>query len=376
MKRKAVRALHTLGAFNPGGVETWLRQIVKHIGHERIEFDFCTFAPQPGIYDEEMEKLGAKVIRCPKTSNLLSFRQRFRRILRDGSYDAVHSHVHLFSGTILRWANVEGVPIRIAHSHTARDDRAYTLPRRQYCRLMKSWIQSYATHGLAASRDAAAALFGEEWQSDKRFRVLHYGIDLLPLKESVVKDDVRHELGLPPGAPVVGHVGRFVPAKNHRFILKIAAELIRQRPNLQLLLVGDGQLRGETEAEARSKGLLSNIHFAGSRTDILRLMRGAMDAFVFPSLWEGLPLTLLEAQAAGLPCVISDSVTPEIEILSGQMIRMSLARSAGDWAAVTLAALQKNRLDGDDALKGFMATDFCLQRNSSILLELYTGKYS
>lgn len=376
MKRKAVKVLHTLGAFNPGGVETWLRQIVKHMEREPIEFNFCTFTAQPGIHDEEVEKLGAKVIRCPKTSNLVSFRRRFRRILHDGSYDAVHSHVHLFTGMILRWANAEGVPIRIAHSHTTRDDRTDTLPRRQYCDLMKSWIQFYATHGLATSGDAAAALFGEEWQADRRFRVFHFGIDLLPFQEPVAKEDARHELGLPLGAPIVGHVASFVPRKNHRFILKIAAESIRQQPNVHFLLVGDGQLREETEAEARSKKILPNIHFIGPRLDVPRLMRGAMDAFIFPSLWEGLPVALLEAQAAGLPCVFSDTITPEVEILPGQMTRMSLSRSAGDWAGAILAALHQNRVDNHEALRSFRGTDFCLRRNSSILLELYSGNYA
>ena len=376
MKRGAVKVLHTLGALNPGGVETWLRQIVKQMEPEPIDFNFCTFAPQPGIYEEEVEKLGVKLIRCPKSSNLLSIGWRFRRILREGGYHAVHSHVHLFSGLILRWANAEGVPIRIAHSHTTRDDQPDTALRRQYCRLMKSWIQSYATHGLAASRTAAAALFGEQWQSDKRFRVLYNGIDLLPFRQPVLRDDVRREFGLPQEAPIVGHVGRFVPAKNHLFVLKIAVESIRQCPDVHFLLVGDGQLREEAEAEARSKGIASNIHFVGSRGDVPRLMLGAMDAFIFPSLWEGLPLALLEAQAAGLRCVFSDAIAPEIEILPGQMVRMSLSRSAGDWAAATLAALQQNRIDSHDALKGFLGTDFCLQRNGSILSELYTGKYA
>jgi glycosyltransferase involved in cell wall biosynthesis len=376
MKPTTVKVLHTFGALNPGGVETWLRQIVKHMEPERIELNFCTFGPQPGIYDEEVKKVGVKVIRCSRTSNLLYFELRFRRILREGGYQVVHSHVHLFSGMILRWAKAEGVPIRIAHSHSTRDDKPDTPLRRHYCRLMKSWIQSYATHGLATSADAAAALFGEEWQSDRRFRVFHFGIDLLPFQGPIVKEDVRREFGLARGAPIVGHVASFVPRKNHRFILKIAAESIRQRPDLHFLLVGDGQLREETEAEVRSKGLWSNIHFVGLRTDVPRLMRGAMDAFLFPSLWEGLPLALLEAQAAGLPCVFSDSITPEIEILPGQMIPMSLSRNAGDWAAATLAAVQQNRIDSQDALKAFNGTDFCLQGNSSILSELYTGNYA
>jgi len=372
MKQTPIRVLHTLGALNPGGVETWLRQILKCMG-PGIEFSLCTLGSQPGMFKDEVEKLGVKVLRCPKSTNLWSVGRRFRKILRDGGYDVVHSHVHLFSGFLLRWANAEGVPIRIAHSHTTRDDRPDTPPRRHYCKLMKSWIRSYATHGLAASEHAAAALFGEQWKSDKRFRVFYNGIDLLPFQENLVRDNVRGEFGLSPDVPVVGHVGRFVPAKNHRFLLTIADELIRQRPDLQFLFIGDGPLRCEMEAQSRSMGLASNVQFVGSRNDVPRLMRGAMDAFIFPSLWEGLPIALLEAQAAGLRCVFSDNITREIELLPAQMTRMSLSRSPGEWAAATLKTLQLHRIDNRDAVKGFIGTDFSLQRNRSILSEIYAG---
>jgi len=197
MAQRQIRILHVLGTLNPGGVETWLMHILRNIDRTRFHLDFCTFGAEPGLYASEAEKLGSKVSRCPKRANLWSFSRRFRNILREGKYDVVHSHVHLFSGTVLRWAKAEHVPVRIAHSHTSQDDRSDTLARRYYQTLMKSWIDGCATHGLAASRPAAFTLFGENWEGDGRFSVLHYGIDLRPFEEPVDQDEVRRELGIP-----------------------------------------------------------------------------------------------------------------------------------------------------------------------------------
>ena len=161
MIEKRIRVLHALGSMNPGGVENWLLQVLRHIDRRRFEFGFCTFGPEPGLLAPEAEGFGGKILRCPRDTNLWTFPRRFRRILRVGRYDIVHSHVTLFSGAILRWANAEGVPVRIAHSHTSNDDRPASHIRRYYQKLMKRWIDRYATHGLAASRPSAAQLFGE-----------------------------------------------------------------------------------------------------------------------------------------------------------------------------------------------------------------------
>jgi glycosyltransferase involved in cell wall biosynthesis len=219
MAQRRMRILHVLGTMDPGGVETWLINVLKYIDQDRLEFHFCTFGPKPGLFADEVQKFGGRMVPCPRGLNPWSFSRRFRNILREGKYDVVHSHVTLFSGVVLRWANAEGVPMRIAHSHASQDDKPNTLPRRHYRRIMKSWIDRYSTQGLAASRIAAAQLFGDDWEADERFRVLHCGIDLLPFQESAVRDEVRKELGLPLDVPIVGHVGRFVPAKNHSFLL-------------------------------------------------------------------------------------------------------------------------------------------------------------
>ncbi len=371
MAHRRMRILHVLGTMDPGGVETWLINVLRYIDRDQLEFHFCTFGPHPGLFAGEVEKLGGRMVPCPRGLNPWSFRRRFRKILREGKYDAVHSHVTLFSGVVLRWAQAEGIPMRIAHSHASHDDKPDTLPRRHYRRIMKSWIDRYSTQGLAASRIAAAQLFGKDWEADERFRVLHCGIDLLPFQEPAVRDEVRKELGLPLDVPIVGHVGRFVPAKNHSFLLKIFGELLKKRPDVHLLLVGDGVLRPEIEAQAKSMSLSGHVHFVGTRTDVPRLMRGAIDIFVFPSLWEGLPVTLIEAQAAGLPSIVSDTVTSEASVLCDRFTQLPLSVRSEEWAARAVDALQKGRAEAGSALQAIAQSDFCIQRSSSTLSSLY-----
>jgi glycosyltransferase involved in cell wall biosynthesis len=371
MAHRRMRILHVLGVMDPGGVETWLLNVLKYIDRDLLEFHFCTFGPKPGLFASEVERLGGRMVPCPRGLNPWSFRRRFRKILREGKYDAVHSHVTLFSGVVLRWAKAEGVPMRIAHSHASQDDKPDTPLRRQYRRIMKSWIDRYSTQGLAASKIAAAQLFGKDWEADGRFRVLHCGIDLMPFQEPAVRDEVRKELGLPLDVPIVGHVGRFVPAKNHRFLLEIFSELLKKRSDMHFLLVGDGVLRPEIEAQAKLMGFSTNIHFAGTRTDVPRLMRGGMDVLLFPSLWEGLPVTLIEAQAAGLRSIVSDTVTSEASVSRDQITQLSLSSRSEEWATRAVEVLQRGKAEAVSALQAVSQSDFCVQRSGSNLSSFY-----
>jgi glycosyltransferase involved in cell wall biosynthesis len=367
----AVRVLNGLGSMNPGGVETWLMHVLRNIDRERFHLDFCTFGDQPGLYAAEVEKLGSKVLRCPKGVNLWSFRHRFRRILREGRYDVVHSHVHLFSGALLRWAKAEGVPVRIAHSHNTRDGRPNTSVRHLYRKVMRSWINRYATHGLAASMPAARELFGEDWQSDSRFRVLYCGIDLKPFQLRVSREEIRTELGIPLEALVVGHVGRFDAQKNHRFILDIAGEILKRRAGTHFLLVGDGPLRYEVTMRARTMGFSDRMHFVGLRTDIPRLMLGAMDLFIFPSCYEGLGLVLLEAQAAGLHCFVSDGVPNEIAISTGSVDFLALSEGASYWASNVIQWLDEPRTCAASAIGLMSQSQFEISRSLAQLTSVY-----
>jgi len=202
-------------------------------------------------------------------------------------------------------------------------------------------IARCATGGLAVSARAAEALYGANWRFDPRWRLFSLGFE--PFREPVDRAALRRELGIPEDALVVGHAGRFVEQKNHRFFVEIAAVLARTEPRSHFLLIGDGETRAATVAAVRAAGLEHRFHLTGTRTDAPRLMAGAMDAFLLPSLYEGLPFVLLEAQSAGLPCVFSGNIAEESDVIPALVHRVDLADSPARWANRIVLALSAPR---------------------------------
>jgi len=335
VEKKSIRILHIVSGMDTGGVETWLMHVLRRIDRARFQFDFLTHTNKHCFYDDEIRSLGCRIICCMSSSRLWSYARNFRSILKEhGPYDVVHSHVHHFSGFTLMLARYFGVPKRIAHSHsdTSLNDGRAGFWRKFYLRSTKWLIRRNATIGLACSSQAATNLFGKDWNNNSRWRVLYCGIDLDPFESLVDRVEVRQELGIPSDAFVLGHVGRFTEEKNHDFLLDIFEEVIRREPNAYLLLVGDGPLRKAIEQKAQRLNLIGKIRFAGVRPDVPRLMLGAMDVFVFPSHHEGLPLVLVESQAAGLPAVISEAVPVEAIVIPGLIKTLSLKDGVAIWA--------------------------------------------
>ena len=170
---------------------------------------------------------------------------------------------------------------------------------------------------------------------------------------------------------MIGHVGRFLWAKNHPFVVKVAVALFQREPRACLLLIGDGPLQPEIEALVRTSGIADRVIFAGARADVPRLLKGAMDAFVFPSHFEGLGLAAVEAQAAGLPCVIATTIPEEIDVVPELIYRLPLDAPAELWAERILAAAATSRPAQEDALRAVCASDFEIQRSATRLLEVY-----
>lgn len=371
MAERQVRVLHVLGRMNPGGLETSLLHLVRNIDRQKFQLDFCTLSGQPGRYDSQVEALGFKVIPCRLGRNPLAFARRFRRLLREGAYDVVHSHVHHFSGAVLRWAYAEGIPTRITHSRNTEDGKPQTPQRRLYRYLMRSWIRRYATHGLAVSDAAAAGLFGDAWRADGRYRVLYSGIDLSAFESPTDHTKVRRDLGIAVGAPVVGHVGRFNLQKNHRFLLQIAVAFLKLRPQAHFLLVGNGPLRPEIERQTHKLGIHKHVHFLGIRDDIPQLLRGGMDVFLFPSFYEGLPRVLIEAQAAGLRCLVSSKVTEEVAVVPGSVLFADLSAGLELWATQLDQLLRIGRVPENTALEKMKESPFSIRTSTETLCELY-----
>jgi glycosyltransferase involved in cell wall biosynthesis len=303
--------------------------------------DFLVHSAKPCAYDEEIRALGCRVIPCTKPSRAWSYPGNFLRALAThGPYDVVHSHVHAFSGYVLRLAHRAGVRGRIAHGHSDSRARRRRLPalRRVYLAAALREIRRHATAGLAASPGAAESLFGPFWRAQPGRRVLCYGCDFAPFRQPIDRQAVRNQLGFGPDHLVIGHVGRFCEPKNHVFWIDVAAEAALREPRARFLLVGDGPLRSAVEQRVAQLGLAPRFRFTGVRADVPRLLRGAMDVMLFPSLWEGLPLAIIEAQAAGLCSVVSPAVCEEAIVAEPLVRRLSLQQPAAAWARAALAA--------------------------------------
>jgi glycosyltransferase involved in cell wall biosynthesis len=343
-------------------VETWLMDLVRLLDRRAWQFDFCTLGPQPGRYASRAEALRCRVRTCPRGPG---FAKRLYTLVGDG-YDIVHSHVHHFSAVVLAVARAAGAPVRIAHSHNTSDGHNTAVVRRTYRAAAGAGLRGAATHGLACTAAAAAALFGTAWRR-RRIGVLPYGTAPPPEPPA----GLRGQLGLD-GAPVAGHAGRFEPQKNHRFLLDVAACVHLLRPDVRWLLAGDGPLRPEMEARARALGLRDVVSFSGLREDVPALMTGVMDAFVLPSLWEGLPVALLEAQSAGLPVLASTAVPPEAAVSADAVEFLPLASGPKVWADRLLARLARGRLPLGQAASQMTAAGFTIEQSLERLLEYYT----
>ncbi|BAZ68531.1 MAG: glycosyltransferase family 1 protein [Pelatocladus maniniholoensis HA4357-MV3] len=377
-KQYPIRILHVVGGMNQGGLETWLMHILRHIDRDRFHIDFLVHTIQPCAYDDEIRSLGSQIIPCVHPSRPWLYAHNFQRILNEyGSYDIVHSHVHHFSGYVLRLAQQAGVAVRIAHSHIDSSplETQAAWYRRLYLTLMKSLIAHHATLGLGCSQIAIVDLFGSAWKSDPRWQLLCYGIDLTPFQAFIDVVDVRVNFGIPTNAFVIGHVGRFHKQKNHQFLIEIFAELAKREPQAYLLLVGEGLLRPTIEQQVMQLGLGKQVIFVGRHSDVPKLMLGAMDVFLLPSLSEGLPMVGIEAQAAGLPLILSDVITDEINKIKPLIQKISLSQSVKVWSDAVLAARNfKARITQTDSIAVLKNSEFNISYSVKALTKIYVDE--
>ncbi|MCC7343170.1 MAG: glycosyltransferase [Bryobacterales bacterium] len=341
------RVLHVTSALDPGGIETWLGRLLAIPEGRPLVEGVAVLSPREGLLAPYFRECGVPIHCVPPSRNPLRFVLDLASMLRQtGPWDVVHSHVYRRSALVHLASILARIPVRVTHSHNTRgQETASHSPLRGLLALGATWWINAISHvRISCSLDAAVSLFHRGALNDRDLLCMPCGMDIDGFLRSAEPPVSRSSLRIPWGATVIGHVGRFMPQKNHEFLLRAAAEAIRENPRLHLLLVGDGPLRGEMEALASSLGIEGNVSFTGNRLDVPSLMRHAMDCFFLPSLWEGLGIVALEAQALGLPCLLSDAVPMEANRLPHRNRVFPLSASPRDAARALLSLADSTTL--------------------------------
>lgn len=304
-----IRVCEFVGNMSGGGVEAVVMNYYHHVDRSKVQFDFVVTESSTIVPREEMEALGARVFTVPAYTNLSAFRKASYELFKaHPEWRIVHAHMNALNVFPLKEAARAGVPVRISHSHSTAG-RGETVKNAAKA-ILKTKANRYPTQRFACSRFAGEWLFGK----DVPFEVVYNAIDLGRFFfNAPARARVRASLGLVGNRFVIGHVGRFTPQKNHRYLLEAFSRAAKKRDNLVLLCVGSGEAEAHAESWVAERGLESRVRFLGQRDDVSDLYQ-AFDAFVLPSLYEGLCLVGVEAQAAGLPCVLSDRITREVDV--------------------------------------------------------------
>lgn len=371
------RILHIMGGMHRGGVETCLMNFLSKIDRKKFQPEILVHVNYECDYDQELKQLGIPIIQCPFTQNPFMYAKNFLNILkRNGPYDIIHSHVHQFSGFIFWLSHLLGMKKLVAHSHsdTRSLDSEANDWRKFYLWWMTRWLKKYALKGLACSEAAARALYGNDWRKDPRWNIVYCGIDLTPFKKLSKDRRLRERYGIPADAKVIGHVGRFTAPKNHEFLLEIYQEVLRQKDDIYLLLIGDGPLFEEIKKKIDQLGLSQKLKLTGAVPNVPELLQNVIDIFVFPSIYEGLPLALLEAQAAGLQCIISEVITAEVIIIPDLLKGLPVSQPEL-WAANILESLEKenNKINQKEALKLVENSSFNIDISVKCLENIYNS---
>lgn len=372
-KRKPVRVLQVLDKLSlNSGASAVVMNYYRWLNKEKIIFDFLLHEKPPGEFRDLLIKNKSKYYVMPelKSKNLKTYRRALRQFFNEHKeYKIVHGHIPNAAGFYLGEAKKAGVPVRILHSHnTSGADQILKKLRNNF---LNKWAVRQASVYFACSKKAALYLFGKKKASLNKVFLLKNAVDLKRFSyNSIVRDKMRKELKIE-NAFVIGHIGRFCNQKNHHFLLQIFMEIIKINENSRLLLLGDGDLKQQIENEIKDLNLEKYVLLEGVRENVSDYMQ-AMDILVLPSLFEGLPVVGIEAQAAGLPCVFSDRITKEASVTGGVQF-LPLEMEAKEWAkrVIDLGSCERNMTQSMIRQAGYD-----IQTEANHLEELYLNSIS
>lgn len=308
-----VRVLQVMGSLNRGGAEAMIMNLYRAIDLEQVQFDFITHGSVNGDFTAEIKKRGGTIYCCPryKGINHIAYYKWWKNFFSNHkNYKILHSHVRSTASIYFPIARKHGLTT-IIHSHnTSNGDGISSIVKK----LIQYPIRYEADYFFGCSKEASAWLYGDKILESNKYYMIKNAIDVsLYREDKSIRQAYREQFGVKSDEKLLIHVGRFYESKNHNFIIEVFSALIAKDEKNKLLLVGDGNLRKSVEVMVRNKGLEDKVVFSGVRDDVPNLLKAA-DVFVFPSLWEGLPVSVVEAQAAGLPCLLSDRITRDVNI--------------------------------------------------------------
>lgn len=311
-----LKVLQVHGGMERGGTESVIMNWYRNIDKNEVQFDFTTMQEHRCAYDDEIESMGGKIIYVPpraKVGNLDHFKALYKCIKKNGPYDAVHSHMNYHGGLVALAARLAGVKTIICHAHNTEDVAQQTLKRKLETMILRGLMHTCSSNLLACGKEAGRFVFGE----NTNFRIINNAVDIQkfkPLNEEMNEEikllknkyDLNNKL-------ILGHIGRFNFQKNHKFIVDILINLKKKDSNFKFLFIGDGELKEEILESIKKADLENNIVYLGLQSNI-NIWLNIMDILVFPSLFEGLPVVLVEAQSTGLPCIISDKISSDVDL--------------------------------------------------------------
>lgn len=308
-----IRILHSVSNMDRAGIETMLMNYYRHMDRDKIQFDFLCNKKKTGAYDEEVRKLGGTIYRTPGL-NPLRFPQYLKYMKQlfeeHPEYEIVHAHNGALGVYALHAARRNNIPIRIFHAHGASITFDLKWPLKIFCR---SRLKNNCNNNWTCGIEAAKCYFGKRNVETGNYVLIHNAIEVKRFVFSqAIRNKMREEEKLQDKF-VLGHVGRFMAQKNHSFLIDVFAEVYKKNNNAVLILLGDGELEEEIKEKVKKIGLIDKVIFKGNVGNVNEWYQ-VFDAFVLPSIWEGLPVVGIEAQAACLPCFFSTNVTDEVAV--------------------------------------------------------------
>lgn len=365
-KSKPLRVLQIIGIVCGGGVEAVIMNYYRNIDRTKIQFDFVVDGYEKTYLDDEIKAIGGKVYHVePYRKNIFRYMRQIYKIVRAGHYEIVHSNMNTLSVFSLFSAWLGGARLRILHNHSTAVKGEGKRTMLKY--ILRPFATLFANRYAACSQLAGKWMYGDKLMESGKVKVVNNAIDIKKFAYNEEKrQNLQKKLGINKENLVLGHVGRFMYQKNHEFLLEVFAALIKRRPKSMLLLIGEGELRHRMEEKAERLGLMENVRFLGMCTDVAALYN-VMDIFVLPSWYEGLPVVSVEAQANGLPCLVSDRVSGECELTSSLHFQ-PLSAGADSWANKLIClSRERNRR----AAVEIAAHDFDISSEAVRLAEWY-----